>query len=468
MFQNFALFPWLTVRQNIAFGLELKKFDPTKISTIVERYLKLIGLEQFGNSYPSTLSGGMQQRVAIARTLANDPDILLLDEPFGALDVQTRSQLQEFLASMWEEEKKTTILVTHDVEEAIYLADRVFVLSTRPGTIKEEIHINLPRPRRPEMRFDDEFVRMKKHISYIIRSESIKASLTKTDNKDTSILRVGLDAWLGNTPFYIAKDQDLFRKNNLETEIVSIEKDKNRLTALINDELDLRNVSLDTAILFKDQFPELEIVMVQDLSLGGDALVTPKHIHSIKELKGKRIAAEKMWVSHFFLLYLLQKAGLSSRDVIILDMKGSDIGSALIGGNADAAVLWEPWLSKLLELREFKVLADTKQYPVLWDVMVAKKSVIAAHKADIEKLKQVWADALAFMQKERREAVSMAASYIGISNRELEEGIDKMQFVNSFDKKAMIKIIEESQEVLYKEKLLLKKFSAEEFIRTAL
>src|SRR3989338_2714016 len=137
VFQNFSLFPWLTVAENIAFGLGLKKLTTEEANAIVARYLLITGLTQFKNAYPHSLSGGMQQRAAIARTLANNPKVILLDEPFGSLDVQTRSQMQEFLAKVWEEEKKTSVMVTHDVEEALYLADKVIVLSTKPGKIAE-------------------------------------------------------------------------------------------------------------------------------------------------------------------------------------------------------------------------------------------------------------------------------------------------------------------------------------------
>ncbi len=148
VFQHFSLFPWLTVKENIAFGLRLKKLSTNDIERIVERYLVITGLTQFKDAYPRALSGGMKQRVAIARTLANDPSVFLLDEPFAALDVQTRAQMQDFLARIIEGEKKTTLLVTHDVEEALYLADRIVVLSTKPATIKEIVTIPFPRPRR--------------------------------------------------------------------------------------------------------------------------------------------------------------------------------------------------------------------------------------------------------------------------------------------------------------------------------
>ncbi len=147
VFQEYSLFPWRTVLDNIAFGLELKGV-PTEERRIRSRqYLKMVGLERFEARYPHELSGGMKQRVAIARALVNDPRALLMDEPFGALDAQTRNLMQSELLRIWEKEKKTVVFVTHSVDEAIYLADRIVIMSARPGRIKDVIEIPLSRPR---------------------------------------------------------------------------------------------------------------------------------------------------------------------------------------------------------------------------------------------------------------------------------------------------------------------------------
>lgn len=170
VFQDFALFPWLTVQENIAFGLRLQRMPEDKIKDTVSYYLKITGLERFARNYPTSLSGGMQQRVAIARTLANNPKMLLMDEPFGALDVQTRSMMQEFLSKLWEETHKTVVFVTHDIEEAIFLADKVFLLSKRPAIVKQEFQIKFPRPRTHELKFDDNFFKLKKQIARLLET----------------------------------------------------------------------------------------------------------------------------------------------------------------------------------------------------------------------------------------------------------------------------------------------------------
>lgn len=147
VFQEYSLFPWRRVIDNVAFGLEMKGMGREERREIADRYIDMVGLSQFRDSYPYELSGGMRQRVAIARALANDPDVLLMDEPFGALDAQTRNRMQKELLSLWEQTKKTIVFVTHSVDEAVYLATRIVVLSPRPGSIREIIDIPWPHPR---------------------------------------------------------------------------------------------------------------------------------------------------------------------------------------------------------------------------------------------------------------------------------------------------------------------------------
>ena len=176
VFQSYTLFPWLTVKQNIQFGLEISGLAKSKQEQIAQEFVEKVGLKGFEGTYPKALSGGMKQRVAIARALANNPDILLLDEPFGALDAQTRALMQELLTQVWEELHKTILFVTHDVEEAIFLSDRVFVMTARPGKIKAEIDIPLERPRSYEVKSTEAFLHLKKKALALIREEAIKAT----------------------------------------------------------------------------------------------------------------------------------------------------------------------------------------------------------------------------------------------------------------------------------------------------
>jgi NitT/TauT family transport system ATP-binding protein len=147
VFQEFALFPWRTVRKNIEFGLEVKAVPEEKRATISKKYIDLVGLRGFEDSHPRELSGGMKQRVGIARALANDPKVLLMDEPFGSLDAQTRNLMQKELLRIWSATGKTILFVTHSVDEAVFLADRIVVMTARPGKVREVIPVDLPRPR---------------------------------------------------------------------------------------------------------------------------------------------------------------------------------------------------------------------------------------------------------------------------------------------------------------------------------
>lgn len=164
VFQEEAIFPWMTVRDNLEFGLLAQGFEAPEREKIVAELVTLIGLQGYERAYPKELSGGMSKMVEVARVLATDPAILLLDEPFGLLDAQTRSKMQDQLSRLWEEKRKTVILVTHDVEEAIYLADRVVVFTPRPGRVQAEVVVDLPRPRSLETRFSPAFLELKRSI----------------------------------------------------------------------------------------------------------------------------------------------------------------------------------------------------------------------------------------------------------------------------------------------------------------
>ena len=176
VFQSYTLFPWLTVADNIAFGLREKGVPAPQRTTVVRDWLGRVGLQGFEHHYPKQLSGGMQQRTAIARALANDPAILLLDEPFGALDNQTRGLMQELLLGIWERERKTVLFVTHDIEEAIFLASRVLVMTARPGRIKADIAIELPHPRHYTIKTSPEFSALKARLTEEIRVEAVLAA----------------------------------------------------------------------------------------------------------------------------------------------------------------------------------------------------------------------------------------------------------------------------------------------------
>jgi NitT/TauT family transport system ATP-binding protein len=172
VFQQYSLFPWKTVKENVAFGPKIAGRDAEPIANT---FLDMVGLSRFANRYPAELSGGMQQRVGIARALANYPRVLLMDEPFGALDAQTRVMMQENLLKIWSDFGTTVLFVTHDIDEAIFLADRVLIMSASPGRIIADLLVELPRPRLPELSAEPAFVELKRKCIAQIRAESVKA-----------------------------------------------------------------------------------------------------------------------------------------------------------------------------------------------------------------------------------------------------------------------------------------------------
>jgi NitT/TauT family transport system ATP-binding protein len=176
VFQQYTLFPWLTARKNVEFALRGEKLSRADQRERADELLRLVGLEEFADAQPRELSGGMQQRVAIARALSYRPGLLLMDEPFGALDALTRGVMQELLTEIWEQHKLTVLFVTHDVEEAVFISDRVLVMTNRPGRIKDEIRVPMSRPRSHEMLSSQEFLDTRWRVLESIRSESLAAA----------------------------------------------------------------------------------------------------------------------------------------------------------------------------------------------------------------------------------------------------------------------------------------------------
>ncbi len=180
VFQTYTLFPWLSVKENIEFGLDVAGKTKQERQEVSEHYIDKIGLRGFENFFPRDLSGGMKQRVAIARALANDPEVLLMDEPFGALDAQTRTVMQELLLDVWDESHKTILFVTHDVDEAVFIGDTIYIMTARPGRIKARIEVDLPNQRTFDLKLGEQFTRIKRQVMGLIREEAWKAANTNT------------------------------------------------------------------------------------------------------------------------------------------------------------------------------------------------------------------------------------------------------------------------------------------------
>jgi NitT/TauT family transport system ATP-binding protein len=175
VFQSYSLYPWLSVRQNIEFGLEIKRLPKAERERISTQLIHLMKLDEFADAYPKALSGGMKQRVAIARALANDPQVLLMDEPFGALDALTRQIMQELLTDLWQQYRKTVLFVTHDIDEAIFLADVIYIMTTRPGRIRTTLRVDIARPRTFDTLSAPAFTQLRNQVVGVIHEESLKA-----------------------------------------------------------------------------------------------------------------------------------------------------------------------------------------------------------------------------------------------------------------------------------------------------
>jgi len=193
VFQQYSLFPWMTVRRNVEFGLKMQGHGANARESAARTLLGMAGLLAFENHYPDQLSGGMKQRVGIVRALATSPQVLLMDEPFGALDSQTRTVMQEILTNMWQQLRLSVLFITHDIEEAIFLSEKVYVMTARPGRIKAEIPIPLPRPRTPEMMASPTFHALVRQLKSLIREESLAAMGGELGSTGLQ----GLDAHLG-------------------------------------------------------------------------------------------------------------------------------------------------------------------------------------------------------------------------------------------------------------------------------
>ncbi|MBI5319670.1 ABC transporter ATP-binding protein [Bradyrhizobium sp.] len=186
VFQQYSLFPWLSVRKNVEFGLKMAGVDQNRRNATARSLLDLAGLLSFENHYPDQLSGGMKQRIGIVRALATSPQVLLMDEPFGALDTQTRVVMQEILTNIWQQFRISVLFITHDIEESIFLSDRIYVMTARPGRIKAEIKVPLPRPRTPEMTDTPEFMNLVQELKGLIREESLAAMAPEIKDRGLS------------------------------------------------------------------------------------------------------------------------------------------------------------------------------------------------------------------------------------------------------------------------------------------
>ncbi|MBI4262042.1 ATP-binding cassette domain-containing protein [Candidatus Uhrbacteria bacterium] len=423
--QQHANFSHLTVEQNILTAVQ--ESVPNK-EQIVTQILKSVGIGKYKAMYPNRLSGGTQQRVALARAIAQNTDIIAFDESLNALDVETRHQMQELILELWAEGKKTILFITHDIEEAIFLSRRIVVMGTRPGVVREILDIPFTYPRKSTLRFDEAFQKIRRTLSYIIRSETIKGMLSEGEPAQRGAINLGLYFWPGNSPFFYAQDKGLFDQYALPVELISFSDNRQKIEYWKSDHIDVLNVTVDVALRLIKEAPGAEIIAGLNISHGGDALISCGNYKTVESMRGKKIAIEKGEISEFFLNYILYKNGLQPRDVVIWDMKGDEIGAALINGSVDAAVLWEPWLSKAIELSRAHIIASSKEYPVFADVLIAKKDFIEKHGDEIKKIRKIWHESTGAYGEDKKDFIRAVAPMIGLSSQELTQQLEKIKF----------------------------------------
>ena len=463
VFQDFSLFPWLTVEQNIKFSFKNIK----KISNLSDDYfnklLKITGLEFYRDTYPKDLSGGMKQRVALARTLASNPEVLLMDEPFGSLDTQTKSYLHDFFHIIHEEIPKTTVFVTHDIEEALYLADRIIIFSPAPGKIIETINIPFLKKRIPDIKYSEEFQRLKKYIQYLIHAESIRV---KTDNpaQSTKGLIVGSNIWTGVLPLYLAQEKNIYIKNGMiSPNLVTLEwSDHDRIMPLREGIVDILNIPLDQALIECSKNSDFQIIMPIDVSTGGDVVLAEKSIKHFIDIKGTTVALEKNWVSHFFTAYALDTAGMSLSDIIIEDTSARFIPSKLISGEVSIGTIQEPWLSKIGSHNNYHSIFSTKDYPIIYSVLLTKKDVVVKNLEEIQKLKKSIKDAIFYFEENKKESTSLVAPLLGLSEIELSQQLEKVTFITDTD--IMLDDIPKIEHILLKEGFIKKSLNINDIL----
>ena len=450
VFQDFSLFPWLTVQENITFSFKNIHKNSQESFKYLEKLLKITGLESYKNIYPKDLSGGMQQRVALARTLASDPDVLLMDEPFGSLDTQTKSYLHDFFHTLHQEIPKTTIFVTHDIEEALYLADKIIILSPAPGKILETIVVPFSQKRISDIKYSEEFQRLKKYIQYLIHAESIRS---KTDNsvQNNKGLIIGSNIWTGVLPLYLAQEKNIYTNNGMVApHLVTLEwSDSDRIMPLRERIVDVLNIPLDQALIECEKNPELQIIMPIDVSKGGDVILASKEIKNINELKGATIALEENWVSHFFTAYALDTVGMSLSDIKIEHTSARFIPSKIISGKVSAGTVQEPWASQVGIHTHYHSIFSTKDHPVVYSVLLTRKDVIVNNSQEIDKLKQSINHAVLYFKENQKESVALVAPLLGLSEIDLTNQLEKITFTTDISK--MISDIPKIEKVLLKE-----------------
>eukprot|EP00903_Cladosiphon_okamuranus_P003573 g3571.t1 len=422
VFQGYSLMPWLTVEQNVKFSQQLKAnidygesfAEVLSHQAYADQLIDIVGLGDFRNSLPRELSGGMKQRVAIARALANKPEILLMDEPFGALDAQTREEMQELMLLLSVHERTTVLFVTHDVEEALYLSSRVLVYSARPGCIIEELELPFERDR------------------------AALALALVNPLQAAEPYRVGYNNWIGFISFFLAQENGAFEKAGLEVEGKSFSAPGEGLIPLLSGSLDAHLTTLDSVVLKAANAPgKISVVGLVDTSSGADALVAKKSIGSLADLKGARIGVTVGECNDILLGKALAEAGLDRGDVKITNLDPDAAGAALKAGSVDAAVTWEPWISQLSGDSGANVLFSTRDTPnLLLDCVAVPANDKRAE--ETKKFIAVLDETTKFVKAHPEEAAKLVSKAMEVPADEIVDMLTKLKLYDGAEAKAQM------------------------------
>ncbi len=401
--QAYTSFPWMTVLDNVEFALKYEIKDKRIRHSEAQKYVNMVGLSGFENSFPRELSGGMRQRVAIARTLAANPEILLLDEPFGALDAQTRSSLQQQLLRLWEETRKTVVFVTHDIEEAIFLADRIIVFTSRPAKILSCEDIDFRRPRHASIKADDAFLLKRMSLTKVLE-EGIERRLS-----------VGLSEWAGHAPAYIAfKPKDkVAGVNGINVYFGASSNDK--IVGIESGEIDCTNTTIDNLMyLAKKGLGKIICSYLESFGqYGTDLLIVKKDkIRDIKDLQHARLSYIKGGLEHFFFNYIFIKHDMTTNsDNVIYAQRREEYSEMLIKGDIDAAILCDPALSEILKDKRFTIFNHKVDHSIIHGVIFVRNDALKFRRdLVIEYVNKILMGAHYF-NKNRQDALHMLSEY---------------------------------------------------------
>jgi NitT/TauT family transport system ATP-binding protein len=457
--QKPSLLPWLSIRENISYGLKLQGVSEDKISDSVTQFLKMTQLFDYAASLPQDLSGGMQQRAALATALATQPDILIMDEPLSALDTQTKSQIRDFVRALLVTQNQTAILVTHDPEEALFLADRIIIISPSPARIIDEIIVPFGEKRHRGIVYKEEFQDLKKYISYIMYAESIR-TMTDVGIDDKKHLSIGSNIWAGTLPLYFAKEEKIFENYGLDSyHLLTLEwASQNRAMPINEGLVDVLNMTLETAMVACEENSDLRILMPVDVSNGGDALIASGDIKSLSDLIGKRIAVEKNWVSEFYLNYLLKKNNISFDAIQRVYLDSKDIPKHLLVGEVDAIVTQEPWLSEVAFLNKFNILETTRNDEVIYAALVVSQKTMNEKMDLINSFVSGLQESINMLLADKTKAVRKTSHLFGISENHLLEQLENVRFIPADEYEKVKEKIDSIESVLIDSGMIKRSF----------